>query len=85
MKANQHGVLICRVCNQNKERRSQVYRGARGDYVLGRVIHRQMVEGVKKLPQSTPLPAPSRKEPFNNHFIRVLSYFAYEGVSSGGA
>ena len=46
MKANQHGVLICRVCNQNKERRSQVYRGARGDYVLGRAIHRQMVEGV---------------------------------------
>ena len=39
MKANQHGVLICRVCNQNKERRSQVYRGARGDYVLGRAIH----------------------------------------------
>ena len=57
MKANQHGVLICRVCNQNKERRSQVYRGARGDYVLGRVIHRKMVEGVKKLPQSTLLPA----------------------------
>ena len=63
MKANQHGVLICRVCNQNKERRSQVYRGERGDYVLGRAIHRQMVEGVKKLPQSTPLPAfgPGRK------------------------
>ena len=63
MKANQHGVLICRVCNQNKERRSQVYRGARGDYVLGRAIHRKMVEGVKKLPQSTPLTAfgPGRK------------------------
>ena len=57
MKTNQHGVLICRVCNQNKERRSQVYRGARGDYVLGRAIHRKMVEGVKKLPQSTPFPA----------------------------
>ena len=27
-------------------RRSQVYRGARGDYVLGRAIPRQMVEGV---------------------------------------
>ena len=39
-------MLICRVCNQNKERRSQVYRGARGDYVLGRAIHRKMVEGV---------------------------------------
>ena len=64
MKTNQHGVLICRVCNQNKERRSQVYRGVRGDYVLGRAIHRKMVEGVKKLPQSTPLPAPSGKEPF---------------------
>ena len=57
-----------------------MYRGARGDYVLGRAIHRKMVEGVgvppspregdhvsggrsKKLPQSTPLPAPSMREP----------------------